>query len=62
MGNIVNNKFNFNGLSNLDLVVLQHKCRKYPEDGWLVKAVAIEMSRRVKSRQETHTKVRDHIK
>ena len=44
------NKFDFTGLTDIDLIIMQYECRKYSEDAEFVKAIMMEMSRRVKSR------------
>lgn len=44
------NEFDFSGMSDTDLIMMQHDARKYPEDKGFVKAVLLEMSKRQKEK------------
>ena len=43
-------EYDFSGISSVDLSVMQHQAREYPEDKGFVKAVLLEIGRREKEK------------
>lgn len=46
--------YDFSGLSDLELGVLQHKARRFPEDKDFVDAVLRELGKREKAKSNKH--------
>lgn len=46
----MDSEYDFSWASDIDLIMMQHQAREYPEDEGFVKAVLLEMGRRQKEK------------